>query len=300
MLGSRLCGYRIAEAADHVGKIDRIHRDAGSDTTGTVLTTWDIQFPANYRNAFHVDPEEPFRDLRDWFGSLIQDKADESGLIYMRNRYYDPATGKFTEEDPIGLAGGLNLYGFAGGDPINFSDPFGLCPEWLDGIPCLDPIASTMRPAKSTEPSGVGGSEWGYTRTGGTQFHNGFDWAAAMGTEVVAPADATVRFVPEALGGDLGSHVQIDFGNGASMTVGHLDGFSELVPEGTASGRVPATISVHAGAILGFTGTTGNAGGQREAHAHIITRVQGATGAIGGTCNPRDFLSASGGGTCRP
>jgi len=25
-------------------------------------------------------------------------------------------------------AGGLNLYGFAGGDPINFSDPFGLCP----------------------------------------------------------------------------------------------------------------------------------------------------------------------------
>jgi RHS repeat-associated protein len=103
--------------------------DAGSDTTGTVLTEWDIQFPASYRNAFHVDPEEPFRDLRDWFGSLIQDKADESGLIYMRNRYYDPATGKFTQEDPIGLAGGLNLYGFAGGDPINFSDPFGLCEE---------------------------------------------------------------------------------------------------------------------------------------------------------------------------
>jgi len=30
--------------------------------------------------------------------------------------------------DPIGLAGGLNLYGYAGGDPVNFSDPFGLCP----------------------------------------------------------------------------------------------------------------------------------------------------------------------------
>ena len=26
------------------------------------------------------------------------------------------------------MAGGLNLYGFAGGDPVNFSDPFGLCP----------------------------------------------------------------------------------------------------------------------------------------------------------------------------
>jgi RHS repeat-associated protein len=103
--------------------------DAGTDTTGTELVTWDFQFPASYRNAFHSDPEAPFRDLPDWFGSLIQDKADESGLIYMRNRYYDPATGRFTQEDPIGLAGGLNLYGFASGDPINFGDPFGLTPD---------------------------------------------------------------------------------------------------------------------------------------------------------------------------
>jgi uncharacterized protein RhaS with RHS repeats len=51
-------------------------------------------------------------------------------LMYMRNRYYDPATGRFTQQDPIGLAGGLNLYGFANGDPVNFSDPFGLNPWW--------------------------------------------------------------------------------------------------------------------------------------------------------------------------
>jgi hypothetical protein len=53
----------------------------------------------------------------------------------MRNRYYDPTTGRFTQEDPIGLAGGSNLYGFAGGDPVNFSDPFGLCGE-KDGKAC--------------------------------------------------------------------------------------------------------------------------------------------------------------------
>lgn len=34
--------------------------------------------------------------------------------------------GPLTQEDPIGIAGGLNLYGYAGGDPINYSDPFGL------------------------------------------------------------------------------------------------------------------------------------------------------------------------------
>ena len=61
-----------------------------------------------------------------WQGSLLQKKRDVSGLTYARNRMYDPQTGRFTQEDPIGLAGGLNAYGFADGDPVNASDPFGL------------------------------------------------------------------------------------------------------------------------------------------------------------------------------
>ncbi len=48
-------------------------------------------------------------------------------MAYDGNRYYDPSAGRFTQEDPIGLAGGLNLYGYAGADPANNSDPFGLC-----------------------------------------------------------------------------------------------------------------------------------------------------------------------------
>ena len=61
-----------------------------------------------------------------WLGSLLENKRDGSGLEYKRSRQYDPLSGRFTQEDPIGLAGGLNLYGFASGDPVNFSDPFGL------------------------------------------------------------------------------------------------------------------------------------------------------------------------------
>jgi RHS repeat-associated protein len=64
-----------------------------------------------------------------WLGAIMEDQQDASGLLYRRNRYYDPSTGRFTQEDPIGLAGGLNLYGFANGDPISYSDPYGLCPE---------------------------------------------------------------------------------------------------------------------------------------------------------------------------
>ena len=54
---------------------------------------------------------------------------DASGQMYMRNRYYDPQTGQFTQTDPIGLAGGLNAYGFAAGDPVTYSDPYGLCAD---------------------------------------------------------------------------------------------------------------------------------------------------------------------------
>ena len=53
--------------------------------------------------------------------------------MYRRNRYYNPATGLFTQPDPIGLAGGLNLYGFAEGDPVSYSDPYGLCAKDKDG-----------------------------------------------------------------------------------------------------------------------------------------------------------------------
>jgi RHS repeat-associated protein len=62
----------------------------------------------------------------EWWGKVATENADGSGLLYRRHRYYDPNSGQFTQEDPIGLAGGLNAYGFAGGDPVNYSDPFGL------------------------------------------------------------------------------------------------------------------------------------------------------------------------------
>jgi RHS repeat-associated core domain len=82
-------------------------------------------------------------------GTLMTDKTDASGQLFRRNRYYDPLTGRFTQEDPIGLAGGLNLYGFAEGDPVNFSDPFGLCPTC--GDEAVDYYASV-----ATDPSRSG------------------------------------------------------------------------------------------------------------------------------------------------
>jgi RHS repeat-associated protein len=48
----------------------------------------------------------------------------ETGLHYNTFRYYDPDVGRFTTPDPIGLAGGLNLYQYAP-NPISWIDPWG-------------------------------------------------------------------------------------------------------------------------------------------------------------------------------
>ncbi len=78
------------------------------------------------------------RRVTSWMGSLLTGQMTAMGLEYRRNRYYDPRSGRFTQEDPIGLAGGLNLYGFGGGDPVNYSDPLGLfpnaCPPLCDHV----------------------------------------------------------------------------------------------------------------------------------------------------------------------
>ncbi len=50
----------------------------------------------------------------------------ETGLHYNLFRYYDPDCGRFTQQDPIGLAGGLNLYQYAP-NPLGWVDPWGLC-----------------------------------------------------------------------------------------------------------------------------------------------------------------------------
>jgi RHS repeat-associated protein len=107
-----------------------------ADTARHVLTDF---YAAWYPYARQNSP----MTARSWMGSLVDDKMDKTGLLYRRNRLYDPATGRFTQEDPIGLAAGTNLYGFAAGDPVTYSDPFG-----LDGCktdePCKSPYAEVL------------------------------------------------------------------------------------------------------------------------------------------------------------
>src|SRR5439155_18722074 len=55
-----------------------------------------------------------------------EQRDGDSGLYYLRARYYDPAIGRFPSHDPLPTG---NLYAYAGNNPVNFVDPSGLCHE---------------------------------------------------------------------------------------------------------------------------------------------------------------------------
>ena len=93
-----------------VGELD--HR------TGRVMST------ASY-DAFGKMVEQEFARTTPFeFSTKFMD--DEAGHLYYGFRYYDPTHGRWLSRDPIGEAGGLNLYGFAGNDAVNQIDYLGL------------------------------------------------------------------------------------------------------------------------------------------------------------------------------
>jgi RHS repeat-associated protein len=55
--------------------------------------------------------------------------VETGGFYYYRARHYSPAWGRFLQPDPIGYAGGANLYVYVRNDPLNGIDPLGLSPD---------------------------------------------------------------------------------------------------------------------------------------------------------------------------
>jgi uncharacterized protein RhaS with RHS repeats len=47
-------------------------------------------------------------------------------MLFYRARFYDPQVGRFSSEDPIGLAGGINAYSYTNNNSLTRKDPSGL------------------------------------------------------------------------------------------------------------------------------------------------------------------------------
>lgn len=89
------------------GVVSNVSYDAFGNSTGSTLTRYD--YTGRERDA-------------------------DTGLLDYRARWYDPVQGRFISEDPIGLAGGINLYSYVLNDPLSGLDPLGLKFSFPPGV----------------------------------------------------------------------------------------------------------------------------------------------------------------------
>jgi len=124
-----------ATGATSTPPIMYLQQDAQGNVIGAMDSTGAVRQQLSYdawgtSTLIGSDPEQRLR----WKGMVWE--GDSTRMYYVRTRWYDPQSGRFLSEDPAGLQGGLNLYMFGGNDPVNQSDPIGLCspmPQCLYG-----------------------------------------------------------------------------------------------------------------------------------------------------------------------
>jgi RHS repeat-associated protein len=136
------------------------------------------------------------------FGGRFGVMHEANGLEFMRARFYSPAAGRFTAQDPIRLAGGdLNLYRYVANSPTNFLDPIGL----LSGEPSVwDAIGGVFAVTAASEygalPAAAAIGELGAGGAAAATIGAGIAGAGLAGYGAGSLLDAALDALSEATG----------------------------------------------------------------------------------------------------
>ncbi len=157
------------------------------DETGKVV--WAARYKA-WGRVLRYDKREVEQPLR--FQGQYEDA--ETGLFYNRHRYYDPDQARYITQDPIGLAGGNNLYQYAP-NATAWIDPLGLSKKCDANQPCPCPPGS-MDPNKInfSQRSVTGDGPKGANSYAETMMAGSWDWAGGPKLRVMNVGGSYVSY----------------------------------------------------------------------------------------------------------
>ncbi len=119
--GSRIC--QSTEDSTQFYLYDSMGRNVSAlvSSSGKVLNSYEYK-------AFggSLSEEQAVPNVYKYCGEQFD---EETGLVFLRNRYYDPEIGRFISKDPrpgkLDRPSTLNLYCYVENNPVNFVDPWG-------------------------------------------------------------------------------------------------------------------------------------------------------------------------------
>ena len=152
-------------------KVLNYHRDtvgsirAVTETDSSNATT--IKWKGDYRPYGELLTEVTSDEWLPLKTFALHEYDEATGLYYAQQRYYDPETASFISEDPA--KDGTNYYGYCGGNPTAFVDPYGL----YDNGTAREGSNSKSNSGQRNNPGYTNDTRWGEFIASGGKTHFG-------------------------------------------------------------------------------------------------------------------------------
>ena len=243
---------------DHLGSVRAVVSETGA-----------VQQRNNYFPYGDLFPNTSIDSSANRYRYTGKESGDEIGLYDFSARFLQTSLGRFTTIDPLAEQyPNISPYAYCNGNPVNYIDP--------DGMACGDPVRNPE--IRRNRASNLYGEGIRYL-DGQMRNHQGFDYYAPIGTDVLAVQNGVVV----QSGGD-----HKDYGQSVTIehTIDNGNFYAHL-------SEVNVNDVVSEGQIIAKSGDTGNAGSPNveDQHLHFELRSQpGNAIGLNGKINPNEIV----------